>query len=198
MIAKTATSLSVRRRDVLAGLAVLALCGAGRPAGAQAKLDEDGLYRLDWYLESFLEIADDLAAATAAGKRFAILWGLRGCPACRRMHEVHLADREIEAYIRDNFDVLHLNILGSRDVTDFDGTKLPEKAFAARYGVRSTPTIQFFPESATGLAAKPPASREAARLDALPEPQEFLARFRYVRSKAYETDTFEAWRRRSG
>ena len=125
------------RRAILAAGLATGLPGA---ASARATLGEDGLYKLDWYLESFLDLGEDLAAATAAGKRFAILWGLKGCPACRRMHEVHLADPQTERYIRENFEILHLNILGQRPVTDFDGAKLGEKAFAARYA--SAPPCQ--------------------------------------------------------
>jgi thioredoxin-related protein len=182
------------RRGFLGGIG--AAFAAAPAARAAAKLGEDGLYQMDWYVEGFLELAEDLTAAAQRGKRFALLWGLRGCPACKRMHEVHLADPAIAGYIRDNFDIVHLNFLGSREVTDFDGTRLPEKAFAERYGVRGTPTIQFFPESATGLAQRPLARREVARIAALPDPPEFLAMFRYVRAKGYEAGTFEAWRKR--
>ena len=73
-----------------------------KPA-AGATLGEDGLYHLDWYLESFLDLPEDLQTATTNGKRLAIMWGLKGCPACRRMHEVHLADPAIEVYIKANF-----------------------------------------------------------------------------------------------
>jgi thioredoxin-related protein len=184
------------RRRVLAGLCAAAAWPASPPARAGAKLGEDGLYQMDWYIENFLEFAEDLAAARERGKRFAVLWSLRGCPLCKRMHEVHLADPAIAGYIRDNFDIVHLNLLGSREVTDFDGSRLPEKAFAERYGVRGTPTIQFFPESAAEIARQPPARREVARMAALPEPPEFLAMFRYVRAKGYETEAFDAWLKR--
>lgn len=167
----------ITRREMLAGLMMVAGLA---PASAKARLSEDGLYQLDWYLDSFLDLAEDLGAATRDGKRFAILWGLRNCPACRRMHEVHLADPVTEAYIRANFAVLHLNILGAREVTDFDGAKLSEKALAARYGIVGTPAIQFFPASAEGLAARRPQEREAARMASLPEPQAFIALFRTV------------------
>lgn len=183
--------LAVTRRTVIAGLGASALLGTAGPARAAAKLGEDGLYHMDWYLESFLEIADDLTTATKNSRRFAILWGLRGCPACKRMHLEHLSQATIEDYIRGNFDVLHLNILGSREVTDFDGTRLSEKAFADRYGIRGTPTVQFFPEQAADLASRKPAEREVARLPGLPEPREFLAMFRFVREKAYERARFE-------
>lgn len=169
----------ITRRGFLAGATMAAGLG---PARAKARLGEDGLYQLDWYLESFLDLAEDLANAGRDGKRFAILWGLRNCPACRRMHEVHLADPAIESYIRDNFAVLHLNILGAREVTDFDGTKLTEKALAARYGIEGTPAVQFFPASAAGLSARAPRDREVSRMASLPDPQAFIAQFRSVRT----------------
>ena len=191
MARATHHAISRRRAIVLAGAGLLALRAA--PALAKAKLGDDGLYQMDWYLESFLDLSEDLAGATAKGKRFAIMWGLKGCPACKRMHEVHMSDPKIETYIRDNFEILHLNILGARDVTDFGGAKLAEKPLSAAYNVRATPTIQFFPEKSDGLAAKSGQAREVARLLGAPEPAEFLAMFRYVREKGYESAPFEAW-----
>ncbi|WP_066719123.1 MULTISPECIES: thioredoxin family protein [Hyphomicrobiales] len=177
------------RRTILAAGLATALPGA---ASARATLGEDGLYKLDWYLESFLDLGEDVMAATAAGKRFAILWGLKGCPACRRMHEVHLADPQTERYIRENFEILHLNILGQRPVTDFDGTRLGEKAFAARYAIEGTPSIQFFPETTEGLASRAPVAREVARMPSLPDPAAFLALFRAVREKRYQSGRVSA------
>jgi thioredoxin-related protein len=198
--------MSTRRSLLAGGLAGglaagfaggLAGVASNAPALARAALGEDGLYHLDWYLESFLDLAEDLAAATAKGKRFAILWGLKGCPACRRMHMVHLAEPRIESYLRSHFEILHLNILGARPVTDFDGTQAGEKALAARYGVNGTPAIQFFPETLEGLPSKPPAGREVMRMPGLPEPEEFLAVFRYVREKGYERGSFADWAKKA-
>lgn len=176
------------------GFGALGLHGSATLAAA--KLGEDGLYQLDWYLESFLDLPEDLVAASAKGKRFAIMWGLKGCPACKRMHEVHLRDSRIETYIRDNFDILHLNHIGSRIVTDFDGGRRGEKALGESYGIRFTPTIQFFPESVSGLAARNGQAREVARMPGLLEPAEFLAMFRYVRERGYETAPFPEWLRK--
>ena len=166
------------------------------PANAKATLGEDGLYTMDWYLESFLDLSEDLAGATAKSKRFEIMWGLKGCPACKRMHEVHLTDPAIEAYVRDNFEILHLNHIGARTVTDFDGRMLGEKALGEAYAIRFTPTIQFFPEDTTGLAALSGQAREVARMPGLLEPAAFLAMFRYVREKGYETASFPDWLKR--
>jgi thioredoxin-related protein len=182
------------RRNVVAGLGAMAF--GSSPAKAAAKLGDDGLYQMDWYLESFLDLSEDLAGAAAKGKRFAIMWGLRGCPSCKRMHEVHLIDPKIENYIRDNFEVLHLDHIGSRVVTGFDGRKLAEKALGEAYGVRFTPTIQFLPEKLDGLAGKSGQAREVGRMPGLLEPSEFLAMFRYVRERGYDTLSFPDWLRK--
>jgi thioredoxin-related protein len=172
------------RRAVIAGLAATTL--PGMRAGAEAILTEDGLYRQPWFLESLLELADDLNAAAEARKRFAIVWELRGCPYCKKTHLVNFAVPEIERFVKERFDILQLNIIGDREVTDFDGERLPEKRLAAKYGVRFTPTFQFFPESTAGLAAKKPDEREVARWQGYVEPQPFLAMFRFVAERAYE------------
>lgn len=172
------------RRLVLAGLACCPL--APCRSMAEAILTEDGLYRQPWFIESLLELGDDLSAATAAKKRFAILWELKGCPFCKQLHLVNFARPEIESYIRERFDILQLNIIGSREVVDFDGEKLSEKMLAAKYGVRSTPTFQFFSENAAALGQKKPREREVARSQGYSEPQPFLATFRYVSERAYE------------
>ena len=177
------------RRNLLIGAASLAALGA---SGARAApiLTDDGLYKEPWFLESFLELADDLDAAHKEGKRFAIMWELKGCPYCKETHFVNFARPDIAGYIKANFEVLQLNIIGSRRVTDFDGAEMSEKAIAAKYGVRFTPTFQFFPERAGSLKAMEPAKREVARLPGYMRPDDFLAMFRYVREKAYESKSF--------
>lgn len=158
---------------------------------AEAILTDDGLYRQPWFLESFLELADDLAGASEKKRRFAVVWELRGCPYCKQMHQINFARPEIESFIKERFEILQLNILGSREVTDFDGEKLPEKAFARKYGVRYTPTFQFFPESVTGLAQRKPQEREVARLIGYRPPDPFLAAFRFIAEHGYEKGSLE-------
>ena len=64
------------------------------------------------------------------GKRFVIMWELKGCPYCKETHFVNFARADISDYIKANFEVLQLNIIGSRKVTDFDGSELSEKELA--------------------------------------------------------------------
>ncbi len=178
---------TVTRRSLLIGAAGFVLAGQAR---AEAILTDDGLYKEPWFLESFLELSDDLAGATNAGKRFVIMWELRGCPYCKETHLVNFARPDIADYVKANFDVLQLNIIGSRKVTDFDGEELSEKALALKYGVRFTPTFQFFSENAAKLKTIAPIKREVTRAPGYYRPDDFLAMFRYVREKAYESKSF--------
>jgi thioredoxin-related protein len=188
------------RRDLILG-AGAALMLAGRSAAAPAEapvLGEDGLYHEPWFVDSFLEFAEDVDDAARRGKRFALMWEQRGCPYCRETHLVNLARPDIATFVRTNFDIVQLDIHGAREVADFDGVKLYEKQFAAKYGVHFTPTIQFFPSGAAGLKDKASARREVARLTGYLRPDDFLAMFHYVREEAYATRTFREFLRQSG
>ncbi|GLK54750.1 thioredoxin-related protein [Methylopila capsulata] len=149
-------------------------------------LGDDGNYAQDWYLESFLDLADDARAAPEKGKIFAVQWGMRGCPACRRLHTVYFAKPEIEAFVRERFEIVHLDTFGSREVTDIDGERLREKALAAKHAVRTTPTFQFIAPRDGELA-------EVARMPGLLAEPDFLAMFRFVSERGYVDGSFETW-----
>jgi thioredoxin-related protein len=180
----------MRRRNLLAGAASLVTLMTLRARAEQPILTDDGLYKQRWFLESFLDLGDDLEGARKEGKRFVIMWELRGCPYCKETHLVNFAQPRIADYVKMNFEVLQLNIIGSRKVTDFDGAVLSEKELAAKYGVRFTPTFQFFAEEAAPLKNLPPAKREVARSPGYLRPDDFLAMFRYVRERGYESKSF--------
>ena len=182
--------MQIRRRDLLAGAVAFAALAVSRASADAPILTDDGLYKEPWFLESFLDLADDLEGARKEGKRFVIMWELRGCPYCKETHFVNFAQPRITDYVKQNFEVLQLNIIGSRKVTDFDGAEISERALAAKYGIRFTPTLQFFPDRAESLAGTPPEKREVARAAGYLRPDDFLAMFRYVREKAYETKSF--------
>jgi thioredoxin-related protein len=180
--------MQFNRRGLLTGAAAAALAGTG--ASAEPIMTDDGFYKEPWFLESFLDLAEDLDSARKQGKRFVVMWELRGCPYCKETHFVNFAQPRISDYVRANFEVLQLNIIGSRKVTDFDGVEMPEKELARKYDVRYTPTVQFFAENADALKAAAPGKREIARAPGYMRPDDFLALFRYVREKAYERKTF--------
>lgn len=186
------------RRRFITGCLGCAGLVASWPARTQALLTDDGLYKQPWFLESFLELAEDLESAAEKGKRLAIMWELKGCPYCKQTHLVNFAQPEIERFVKERFDILQLNIIGAREVTDFDGEKLPENRLAAKYGVRFTPTIQFFPERSSGLAARKPHEREVNRAQGYLEPKLFLATFRFVSERAYENGSLADFLKANG
>ncbi len=191
----------ISRRAMMLGMLTLPLAVWPSPHVSAAEtpdLTDDGLHHQPWFLQSFLELAEDLDTAAGAGKRFAIIWELKGCPYCRETHLVNFADPAIAGYIRERFDILQLNIIGSRVVTDFDGEELSEKALARKYGIRFTPTVQFFPDSTDGLSERVPAEREVTRAAGYLKPPHFLAMFRFVEQKAYKEESFRKFVRRNG
>ena len=181
--------ISRRRFNGLAAGAFGVLAGAAGAGAAEHRYSplvmEQGYYTWDWFLPSFLELADDLEAASAGGKRLVLLWEQEGCPYCREMHMVNLAIPEIHDYIRDNFDVLQLDIHGVRDMVDFDGAAITERDLAKRSAVRYTPTLQFFPESLADMAGLIGKDAEVARMPGYLEPVYFMMFFEFVREKAY-------------
>jgi len=181
-----------RRALLMAGGSLALAPGA---AQAAAVMTDDGFYREDWFLDSFLELADDLKSTTAAGKQLAIIWEQPGCPYCRETHLVNFANKSIETYIRDHFEVLQLNLRGSRIVTDFDGEKLGERQLAGKYGVRGTPIIQFFPNR-SDLGQKAPREREVNRIPGYMAPAGFLVMFAFVAERAYERGSLRDYLRR--
>jgi thioredoxin-related protein len=184
------------RRGFLA-LSLAAAVPAGLPsrsgAASEPSMGDDGLHKQDWFLQSFLELPEDLAEATAAGKRLVLLWEQRGCPYCHDLHRINLADAKTAAYIRARFAVLQLNLWGDREVTDFDGEKLREKEFARKYRINFTPTLQFFPETVAAMKGKKGPDAEVARMPGYFRPFHFISMFEYVWEKRYADQDFQRY-----
>lgn len=169
--------------------AVLALPAELRPAEPERVapiVTDDGLHSQPWFLNSFMDLGEDLAETAAEGKRLAVIFEQRGCPYCRDLHVVNFADPAINAYVRDNFNILQLNLHGDREVTDFDGEVLSEKALARKWGIVFTPTILYFPETPEDIAGQPGRDASVARMPGYFRPFHFQAMFEYVRENRYE------------
>jgi thioredoxin-related protein len=176
--------MTLSRRTLAFALAAPAVARA-----APVRTDQ-GLTQ-DWFQESFLNLPEDLAEATEANQRLAIVFEQRGCPYCLEMHTRHLTDATIEGYIRPRFRIMQLDLHGARQVTDFDGEVMEERALARRWRVTFTPAIVFFGEQA---ARRPGREVEVARMHGLMPKPEFLGIFAYVADHGYADGTqFRAW-----
>ncbi len=172
--------------------AALALGGGLRPAGA-ATLGDDGLYNQDWFVESFLELSDDLAEAHAAGKHLVVMFEQAGCPYCRKTHEVNLEREDYLPYLKENFAIIQLDLFGSREVTDFDGEAMEERALGRKWLVNFTPTLVFFPNDPAAVAGKSGRAAEATRIQGYLSPFYFYHFFEWVRSGTYKEEGFQRY-----
>ena len=159
---------------LLAIALLLAVTAPRQPALAAPELDERGLHIQPWFLSSFMDLAEDRAQAQAAGKRLILLWELKGCPYCKLLHEVTLADPEVRAFMQENFETLQLDLRGPLEVTDFDGEQMGERALGRKYNIRLTPTLQFFPLDGEDLSGVAPKEREIFRMPGYMEPADFM------------------------
>ncbi|WP_050927540.1 thioredoxin family protein [Aestuariivita boseongensis] len=155
-------------------------------AAAAVEMGDDGLHKTSWMRDTFKDLTEDLAEANAEGKRLMIIIEQRGCIYCKKMHEEVFPLPEIADYITENFFVVQLNMFGDVEVTDFDGTALPEKDMVRRWGALFTPSIYFFPEEVSedmtavqaAVAHMPGAFGKGTTLNML----------RWVVEKGYESD----------
>ncbi len=150
--------------------------------GAGAEAQRDGLGRYSgarptvyptWFKQSFLEFGDDVREAAAAGKRVMILFHQDGCPYCNALVEQNLSQKDIEEQVRNNFDVVAINMWGDREVVTVDGKPYTEKSFAAALKVQFTPTLLFFNEQ----------GELVLRLNGYLPPQRFKLALDYVSGK---------------
>ena len=144
------------------------------------------MHKTAWMRETFKDLRDDLAEATDEGKRLMVIIEQRGCIYCNKMHEEVFPLPKIDAYLRENFFVVQINMFGDVEVTDFDGTALPEKEMVRRWGMLFTPTMMFLPEEA-GDEAK------ASEIAVATMPGAFFAGttfdlLTWVLEKGYESD----------
>ena len=100
-----------------------------------------------WFKESFLDIREDVAEATAEGRRLMLYFYQDGCPYCKKLLETNFGLRAITDKTRAELDVVAVNMWGDREVTDLQGNLTTEKAFAKELRVMFTPTLLFLNES---------------------------------------------------
>lgn len=150
-------------------------------------LGDDGLYHHSWFLNSFLDLADDLDVSAEEGKRLVVMIEQKGCGYCKKVQTELLTDPKINAYVRKHYNIVQLNMWGDREVTDFDGEALPEKQLARKWRVLFTPTIVFFPPTRAEADGKSGIDAAVAVMPGAFGKGTFLALFEWVKDERYKT-----------
>lgn len=141
-----------------------------------------------WFRLSFLNLREDLDEATRFGKRGLIVYfGQDYCPYCKALIEGNFAKHDIAQYTRRHFDVVAIDIHGSKPLVDFSGASLSESEYAARQRVNFTPTLIFFDVE----------GREALRLNGFYPPYKFRAALEYVADGHYLKESFSDYLQRA-
>lgn len=167
-------------------IAIIAAALLGFAAPLSAEIGDDGLHKQPWMRDTFKDLAEDLGEANAEGKRLMVIVEQRGCIYCKKMHEEVFVVPEVAQYIEENYFVVQVNMFGDVEVTDFDGTALPEKDMVQKWGALFTPNILFFPESVPeNISAKQAA---VAQMPGAFGRHTTLNMLTWVIEKGYETD----------
>jgi thioredoxin-related protein len=100
-----------------------------------------------WFVDTFLDLRDDVRDAARDGKRLMLYFGQDGCPYCTLLMQTNFTQPAIVAKTRQHFLPVALNMWGDREVTWLDGKVMSEKDLARRLKVHFTPTLLFFDEA---------------------------------------------------
>ena len=193
--------MKITRRTTLTGLAAAGATAAlGAPPLQAAKdalkepeLADNGLHIQDWFLESFMDLAEDHAALSEQNKYLTLLFEQRGCPYCAELHRVNFGRDDIVSYMKENFGVLQMDLWGSREVTDFDGKALEERALARRWRTVFTPTMVFFPKEVELVKGKKGVDAEVFRMPGYFKPFHFMSVLEYVNKGLFRTTDFQRY-----
>jgi thioredoxin-related protein len=96
-----------------------------------------------WFKLSFLDLQEDLDEAVANLKQGIIVYfSQKDCGYCEIMAKVNFGrEKDIVQYTRKHFDVVPLDIWGSREVNGMEGHSLEERDYAVREKTNFTPTV---------------------------------------------------------
>lgn len=156
-------------------LAALLLLGHPAWAAEEGALEEGFVNpgyveKPQWFKASFLDLREDVAEASDAGKRVLLYFYQDGCPYCEKLINTNFAQRSIMEKTRENFDVIAINMWGDATVTDLAGKEVSEKVFSRNMRVQFTPTLLFLDEQ----------GEVALRVNGYYPPHKFMVALDYV------------------
>jgi thioredoxin-related protein len=162
--------------------------GAGAHVSAPT-MDENGMHVQDWIYQGNVSFPRLLRSAAADDKGLIVLIEQPGCHYCAEMHAVNFAKPAVTDFMRENFVVVQVNLRGSNQVVDFDGSRMTERELAGKWGVRGTPTTLVFQKNSQQVASNREA--ETFRLPGYVKPFYYVSAFKFLVSDAIKTQSFQ-------
>ena len=175
----------IRKRFAVCALGALILLLSGVASAAQEVPRDPQQYFFD---ESFWDLTEELQTARDQGKQgILIMFEMDECPFCHRMKNTVLNQPDVQAYFKEHFLILPIDIEGDIEMVNFRGEPTIMKDFAfEEFRVRATPVFAFFDLDGNKLTKYTGATRDA---------DEFLLLGQYVVEKAYERTSFTRYKR---
>jgi len=172
---------------ILVNLIFICLAAIGNPAIAQeGKLVGGKPFEIpDWFKDSFLEIAEDVAEADEAGKHVLLFFHLNGCPYCNKMATENFDREPLRGQIQQSFDAIEINIKGDREIAMTEDFSTTERKLAEHLKVNYTPTIIF-------LNAE---NKAVLRLNGYRSPEAVKQALDFVQNKSYLKTRFSNYKR---
>jgi thioredoxin-related protein len=172
-------------RRCSAALVSIMLVGLMWTAAQASTTRDPGEYFFD---QTFGDFSEELQTARDEGKSGVLLmFEMDECPFCHRMKTTVLNQPEVQDYFKAHFLNFPVDVEGDIEVTDFQGTTMPQKDFALKgFRVRATPVFAFFDLDGNMVGRFTGATRNA---------EEFMLLGRYIVEGAYEHTTFTKYKR---
>lgn len=188
-------ALKTGRKIIHAGLTLLLLFASISIIAAEVSFDKgfvqfddaplkEPLAFPDWFKLSFLDLREDIEEVRESGKQgLMVYFGQKYCAYCKQLLEKDLGAEDIQAYAREHFDVIGIDIHGDRTVIGLDAEELTESALAIRENTNFTPSVIFFNT----------AGEEVLRLRGYYPPYRFRAALEYVTDEHYKGESFRQY-----
>jgi thioredoxin-related protein len=133
-----------------------------------------------FFAQTFGDLPEELAEARQAGKLGLFLfYEQEGCVFCLQMMRSVLNQRDVQAWYRERFVNIAVDIRGDVELRDVDGITLPSKVFAEHRKVKYTPVMSFLDLNGVEIFRN---------TGTVTSPEEFLLMGRYIVEQRY-TDT---------
>jgi thioredoxin-related protein len=126
-----------------------------------------------WFYDSFLDLREDVEEMSQENKRLILFVHQDSCPYCHKFITKNLSDDTTKKKIKESFNIVQINMFGSKKIIDIDGNTYTEKEFAIKHKVQFTPTLMFFDEN----------SKQILRLNGYVNTEKFKTALNYSKDK---------------
>ncbi|WGZ94150.1 MAG: thioredoxin fold domain-containing protein [Candidatus Thiothrix putei] len=103
----------------------------------------------DWFKQPPANLPHNITTATRNNKQIILYFYQDSCPFCAKLLKHDFGNPDIANKTRQYFEVIPINMKGTKPVTDISGTVLNEADFAAEKDVLATPVLLFLDEAGT-------------------------------------------------